>query len=504
MGVLLAAPLLIAFVDYLPQAYVGAHSGAFATTSLPNAAFSQAFLPYVYGPINGFSSNDPTGTLTAIWGSVGGYITFSALVLALIGLYGSRMRALRFGLLAWTIVSFGRTYGVEPFQHIVNALPGMGDIAFFRYSNPSWEFALIVLAAFGLDDMVRGKVPRWWILLGCAASFVFLGLITIGSRSEVHRLIDAAHHHAWAVGSVVWALAIIGLTVLAGVLPRRRVKIWILVSMVAIDAVVAFAVPELSAPRSVTLDTAPVSFLQNHLGNSRFYTIYPIQPNYGSYFELSSLNVNDLPVPKLWSNFVPHQLDSNAIPDVFNGANRKEATGPTGLAEFARHFNAFERAGVKYLVVPTGTVMPILPPKERLHRVFADGTAQIYQLPSPSPMFTTPNGACTIKSQSIASATVTCPTPQTLVRHELYMKGWSATLNGGSVGVSASDGVFQQIRVPAGTSVVRFTFTPPYVIVGYVAFLLGVACLIALPIWRRRRPVTSDRDAAAVSREPPH
>jgi hypothetical protein len=487
LGLLLVAPLLIAFVDYLPQAYVGAHNGAFATFSLPRGAFSQAFLPYVYGPINAYSANDATGTLTAIWGSVGGYVTFSVFLLALIGLYGSRLRALRFALLAWTILSFGRTYGVQPFQHVVNALPVMRDVAFFRYSSASSALALIVLAAFGLDDLARGRVPRRWVLTSCLLSMIFLALIASGSRSEVDRLVSAANHDAWAGASVGWAIAIIGLTVVACLFLRGRVRTLVLVAMVALDAVAMFAVPELSAPRSVKLDTAPISFLQRHLGTYRFYSIGTIQPNYGSYFGLSSLDANDLPVPKLWATFLTHQLDPNASPPVFNGSNRTVATGPTALAEFAQRLGAFEMVGVKYLVLPAGTALPTLPPTKALDIVFSDRTVQIYQLPSPRPMYSTLSGTCTIKLESTEHATVTCPSPQTLVRSELYMKGWSASLNGRAIDVSPYDDVLQQVRVPAGTSVITFTFTPPHVVLGYAAFLLGLACLIVLPFRRRAR-----------------
>jgi hypothetical protein len=486
LGILLAAPLLIAFADYLPHAYLGAHSGAFGSTSLPRGAFSQAFLPYVYGPINGFSPNDSTGTLTTIWGSVGGYITFSILILALIGLYGSRLRAIRVALLIWTIVSFARTYGVEPFQHIVNALPVMGDVAFFRYSDPSWELALIVLAAFGLDETIRNLVPRWWILLSALVILVMWVLIANGARSELHRLVDAAHHQAWATASVLWALAMVGVTLVAALMLRGQTRAIVLVAVVGLDAIVMFAVPEVSAPRSATIDTAPVSFLKTHLGSSRFYSIAPIQPNYGSYFAISSLDVNDLPVPKLWSTFVTKELDPNAIPIVFNGSMRKDPKGSTALAEFAFHLRAFETAGVKYLLVPSGTVLPSFA-ADQLRRVFSDSSTQIYQLPSSVPMFSTSRGNCAVQASTDDSVTVRCRHPQSLIRRELYMPGWSASSNGSSVRITPYDAVYQQVRVPAGTSTVRFTFTPPYVGLGFVALLLGVICLIVPPVWRRSR-----------------
>ncbi|HWE67265.1 MAG TPA: hypothetical protein VG298_11545, partial [Acidimicrobiales bacterium] len=163
-GLLLAAPLLVAFVDYLPSAFLGGHNGSFAAADLPHAALPQTVMPYVYGSINTFSGHDATGLLSVIWGNTGGYLTASLVVLGLIGLAGPRHRPLRIVLAAWTVLALGRSYNVAPLQHLVNALPGMGDVAFYRYANASWELAVIVLAAFGLDDVLRKRVPRWWLL----------------------------------------------------------------------------------------------------------------------------------------------------------------------------------------------------------------------------------------------------------------------------------------------------------------------------------------------------
>jgi hypothetical protein len=204
---------------------------------------------------------------------------------------------------------------------------------------------------------------------------------------------------------------------------------------------------------------------------------------------VSSLDVNDLPVPKTWVTFVSDQLDHNAIPYVFNGAARTRPVGPTALQEFTRNFKAFEMAGVKYLVVPTGTALPALPPDRVLRRVFSDNSVQIYQLPSPSPTYSTRHGVCSVKADGVEAATVSCSSPQTLIRRELYLKGWSATLNGRSVEVSSFDDLFQQIQVPAGTSEITFNYTPPHILIGYAAFLAGVACLAVVPLWRRIRRV---------------
>ncbi|MGA3149805.1 MAG: YfhO family protein, partial [Acidimicrobiales bacterium] len=56
VGLLLSAPALVAFVDYLPHANVGSHSGAFANGFLPIQSLAQTILPYGFGPILAFRS----------------------------------------------------------------------------------------------------------------------------------------------------------------------------------------------------------------------------------------------------------------------------------------------------------------------------------------------------------------------------------------------------------------------------------------------------------------
>ena len=59
VAVLLAAPILVAFLDYVSHS-ANVHQGqSFGNAQLPPAAMPQLLLPYVYGPIFGFA--EPTG-----------------------------------------------------------------------------------------------------------------------------------------------------------------------------------------------------------------------------------------------------------------------------------------------------------------------------------------------------------------------------------------------------------------------------------------------------------
>jgi hypothetical protein len=481
-GVLLAAPILVAFADYLHVGDVGGHSGAFANAALQHPALAQQITPYIFGPINAFNSFNAPGTLVDIWGNTGGFLSAAIIVLALIGLFGSRDRAVRIGLLAWIVLAMGRTYGVAPLLHIINALPAMKSVAFYRYSDPSWEMAVMVLAALGLDDVVRKLVPRWWTILCTAVTLLLVFLARQGARATLSQIKGVTQPHLWSQWSVVWAL---GITLVIGVIAvvlRGRAGAALLCALVCLDALGMFVVPTLSAPRAAHSDLGAVRYLQRHLGLARFYTFGPLGPNYGSYFGIQSLNANDLPVPKLFGTFVTHRLDTDADPLSFDGGYRMVNPGPTAQQEFFAHLSAFEEADVKYLVTLPDYA---LPPGTGLHRVYADAVDEVFELPAPQTLFkVVAGGGCFMAPRAIDTLGLLCHSPATIVRHELSMTGWTATVNGHAVSVK-QDGAFQAVRVPKGKTVVQYTFAPPHLDVALLGSGLGVLMLIPLPMFLR-------------------
>jgi hypothetical protein len=467
VGVLLAAPILMAFVDYLPAANTGGHQGLFGTVSLPAQSTPQLFLPYVFGPIDAFSAADRTGELGAIWGSVGGFLTASLLMLGTLGLVGRRHRILRGTLALWLLLALGRTFGFPPFRFIINLLPGMKDVAFYRYSAPTWSMALIVLAAFGLDDLLHQRLSRTWV----AAAAGFSVLVVAGSAAEARGILDqiasAAHRTTWAVGSVVWALTVVVVITGAALFLRGRWRGRTIVAVVVLDALAMFVVPQLSAPRSVAIYPAPATYLADHLGTSRFFTLGPIAANYGSYFGVAELNSNDLPEPTHYDAYLSDRL----------GLTPGSGPAlPVAAADFVSHLKAFEASGVKFVLTPSGYVLPPVPGGTQLKEVFSGPSADIYQLPAPGGLYAVHKGSCRVITQGVSSVSLDCTSAQSLTRRELFMPGWTASVNGVPVRVTAS-GVFQQVHVGQGRSVVSFSFTPPHMGLALLGFLLGLVLL---------------------------
>jgi hypothetical protein len=478
IGLLLSAPILVAFVDYLPAGNLGGNGGLFGRVTLRPPAFSQIVLPYVYGPINAFSSADKTGVLNAIWGNVGGYVGAPLLLLGAVGTYGRRHRALRFALVLWLLVSVGRTFGLSVFPSLINALPGMRDVAFYRYSAATWVLAAVVLACLGFNEVLSRQIPRWWIAASAAVTVLVVALCALGARGLLGQLAGAPDYRLWEFASVGWAVAAIVVISLAALFLRGRVRSLLIAGVIVADAIGMIVVPQLSAPRGTAYDAAPVDFLAEHLGTGRFFTIGPIQANYGSYFGLPQLNSNDVPEPKLYDDDVRQRL------------GLAPGTSPypppaTLAAVFLRHLAAYERSGVTYLVVPPNSPLPPAAKTDHLRLAFSNSTLAIYRLPGPSGLFASASKGCAVTSQQTDRAIVRCSTAGDVIRRETFMKGWTATLDGKPVGIGQA-GPFQRIALHPGRSVLAFSFTPPYMAWALVAFLLGCLAAGGGVVWSKR------------------
>jgi hypothetical protein len=489
---LLAAPLLVPFLDYLPHT-INIHQGPIGNNHLPHAALPQLLMPYVYGPIFGFA--DPTGTLSDIWGSVGGYLSTSLLLFGLLGLVSPGRRGLRAILLLWIVLAVAGTYGEPPGLSIVlGFLPDMSHIAFYRYADPALELAVVVLAAFGMDSLTNRPAPAWRLVAIAAASVAVVAAATLGAVPLAHK-IAAASHRAYSRGAVLWALAVVTAGALAAILPSSRARRLLVASIVFLDAFVLFVLPELAAPRSVTIDTAPVAYLQRHQGLSRFFTLGPLQPNYAAYYGLRSLNANDAVTPSNFATYVFEHLDTAVNPLIFVGTSADRApTAPSAQHELLFNLDGYRDAGVRYVLTPPGLQLPLGPSKFTL--VLRSPTTWVYRVAGTSPYFTSTNPTCTVQAQSGQAARVSCPTSTTLVRRETYMPGWTAAVDGHTSEVRQYGDAFQAVTVGPGTHHVTFAFAPPRIHWAILGFAAGCLCLLSAPLLARAR---AERRSRAVT-----
>ena len=398
-GTLLAAPMLIAMGTYLTHADLGAHTGNhLGSLHLVPSALPQLLMPYVYGQVNA----DPH---SVIWLRVGGYLSATLLVLAALGLLAPGRRGLKLTLLGWGLLVFGRIYGVPLLGQVLGVLPEISRIQFYRYGTAALELPVILLAALGLDDLARVPAHRRRLVWGGLAGMAVLGVAALSARPIVHSLGARFPHRAFFHASIIWGTVTVVAIAAVALVRRAQARALLLTLIVAVDAIVLFAVPEFAAPRSTRVDLAPVAYLRRHLDDGRFFTLGPIAPDYGSYFGLASVSVDDFP-PRAYAAFVHRRLD----PVV--GFTGFRPPGPSAAQELLRHLDGYRAAGVRYVLTPAGQPLPGSP--RGLSLVFRSPSTWIYHLAGASPYVGTPG--CVTTSVARDTARVTCAQPSTLVR----------------------------------------------------------------------------------------
>lgn len=528
-GLMLAAPGAVAFVDYLHVGYVGQHAGAFGGSHLDRSVFLPvSVLPYILGPIGGWTRYSRGSTFNAFWGSVGGYLGLTAVVLAAIGVAGALggiggwirgvanrdgprrwpdvpHRRLRIVLGLWVALEVSRSVGLPVATKVLNAIPGETSTAFGRYFIPSATLALAALAALGVGDVRAARRP---VRVGVVAALAGVAVAAAAHRGlqDLHLVTGAPHSGDWAWGSIAFGAALIVAVAVCAILPRPRWRGVALAGIMMVEPLALFVVPELANSSRTAVDTAPVRYLQSHLGTGRFFTLGPLAPDYGSYWRVAELDTNDLPLPKAFVTYMTTRLDTNVIPVLFTGHQERSASLPGPPAQFLIHLHWYQEAGVAYLLSLHGRALPPLPPGVSLPVVFDDGRVTIRAVPGAAPLFSGlgPAPACTVSTAGQTAATVDCTSAGPLVYREQYMPGWTATVDGRAVPVSAYEGVFQEVLLPAGRHRVSWSFLPPHERLAEAAFVLGVLLLVGAEVdGRRRRPHPPRSGADSPPADPP-
>jgi hypothetical protein len=475
LGTLLAGPALVASVDYFSHADLWLHTGGyFGRTHLPPQALPQLLLPYVYGPLDGYG--DPKLVLPIIWQNVGGFLTTSLLLFALLGVLGRSRRGLRLVLLGWIVLALARIYDQPHFLgDVLGVLPGMSNVAFFRYAFASVELSVVVLAALGLNDLATAPAQRRRWGLATAAALALVAAAAIGARPLAHQLGATFAQRHYYDAFVVWGAAIVVIGAAAALVRDARARIRALSLVLVLDTLALFALPELSAPRAVTFDAAPVAFLARHLGQSRFFTLGPLAPNYGAYFGISSLNINEVPVPTAFSRYVKAHLDPVVDPVALVGTGGgRPLLAPSPTRELLDNLDGYRAAGVAYVLTPAGQALP----QSTFTAVFRSPTTWIYQLAGASSFFTARGRGCVLDPRTQDAVRMSCPAQSELIRRETDLPGWSASIDGHAVPIRPDNGLFQAITVPAGVHRVTFGYEPPYILWGILSLVAGCAWLV--------------------------
>ncbi len=311
LALLLGAPLLAAFAAYLPEAELMQHGdGGFAADALGPESMLQYIAPYIYGRI--FEISRPA--IDGSWAEIGGYVGFAPLVLAIASLFVPRRRVIKLFLLAWIFVAVGVSHGLPFVQQAFNAIPLVANAVSHRYLNASWIFALLFLSALFIEaaPTLTLALLRLIMAIAVALGLGLTGLAVAEAWPLLRDLLGGSAHEAETVVFALLAVLLVAAALLAAAFalhPGRAATL--MGGVMVLEALALFAYPSLSYPRGGMLDKGLVSFLRSRTGFQRVVSTSgaALGNNYGSYFGISSIHFDDLPVPKRTNDYITSHID---------------------------------------------------------------------------------------------------------------------------------------------------------------------------------------------------
>ena len=459
VGLVIAAPIIVAFTSFVTVGTTGGHQGDnFAAAHLPAQSRPLLLMPYAYGLVWNPTSPIVPGLAEAS-AEIGGYLGIPVLFLAILGAFGGRLRGLRLALGGWVVASVAASWGLLSIHQLFNMIPGEKVMVLARYIPASYEFAALVLVAMAIDDLRRRVATNKAIAFATVASVAAL-IWSIFGASELRAKLFAVHavNFLTKVG-VIWPVLALAAMFGAMFLVRGKLRLVAVALVVVVDLMVSFAVPQLAAPHEATLATGSIDFLRSHLGTFRYFGMGVPQANYASYYQLLSINSDDLPVPKAFIAYELAHLDPNGRGNIFNGSLRADPNGLSAVQAFTERWHEYAKVGVKYVVTSRPALGDTPFAALGLQPVYKDQRVVISEIPHPRPVLSASLG-CTVVEHDLDHATVSCTQPGTLTRTVLQMPGWTASVDGSATAIATVEGAFQQIKLDAGTHEVAYSFIP--------------------------------------------
>jgi len=346
VGLLLAAPIINAFISFLLETNAYHMHSAYGNVFLDVRDIPIFLFPYVYGPIG---STFGKSFLVDFWGEGTSYSTILVVFLAILSLAVKKHDKIYLFLIIYIALSFVRILGL-PGCSIINHIPLFSETMFTRYSLPSWGLALVILAMFTLERLNKKKT--------IAVIMAAITIVLIGTGTTYIAL-SAVKYNGYIIVSILYELLLLIVFLLSYVfIPIERWR-YVAAVLLVIDCAAMFIVPEFSGVRPGMVDKPAVGFLRSHLGLQRFYTLGPLEPNYSAYYEISSINDTYLPVALNWANY----LSKNIFPQLPKSSGviffAPWYGDDYGVNDFLFFLKNYEGIGVRYVITNKG--QPLLP-----------------------------------------------------------------------------------------------------------------------------------------------
>lgn len=519
VGVLLAAPALLPFLEYYRHSSMDASSLVMNRAAIrsPLNTLILLLFPRLSGtPVDGFED-------TMLWLGIGnlmpnfvertGYVGVLPWMLALCAIVFNRNR--------WTIfyggvvvVSLLIVYGMPPFPALFDSLPIVKNVNPTRLVLMA-GFGVGVLAGFGWDGFYRleNRRKRLWAV---AAFWMFIGIFLLGYWLKVEprwNHLEASYKaYLDSQFQTMGGNVLVSVALLVPVITRLYgLRSIIGLGWIALDLLSFGMGLNPAVRRDCFYPSAPsIRWLQQDKSNFRvlglgmaftpdapelygikdvrgydFVTVRRyeelINGNDGLFFFYRTASALPNALPLLADKYVlnfnspppnPRQFDLVYSNEVTIYRNKEfqgraltvfnyDVAAPASILASVRSGSFNPRQTLLLEQQPESPIPQI--PVSAASSALAQSTAQII---SDEPDEVTVNAAM--------------PQPGFLLLLDTYFPGWKATVNGTKSPILRADYNFRAVQLPAGKSVIRFTYQPASFRLGIVLFLAGLAIVVAL------------------------
>ncbi|HXC35551.1 MAG TPA: YfhO family protein [Candidatus Acidoferrales bacterium] len=519
VGVLLAAPALLPFLEYYRHSSMDASSLAMnrSANRFPLNTLILYLFPRLSGsPVDGFDD-------TMLWLGIGnrlpnfmertGYIGVLPWMLALCAIVFNRNRWTIF-YTAVVVVSLAAVYGMPPFPALFDSLPIIKDISQTRLILLA-GFGVAVLAGFGWDgfyQLENRRKGRWSVV----AFWVVVGLVILGYWFKVEprwKLLDA-HHRAYLDSQFqMMAGNVLVSAVLLLPLISRQFGLRSLIGLgwIALD-LLSFGMGLNPAVRRESYYSSAPSIEWLQRDNTDFRVIglgMVLVPNAPELYDIKDARGCDFATVRRYEELINGNAGSFFF---YRTASALPNALPLLAVKYVLNFNSPPPGPPHFDLVYSNQITiyrnrqfqgraltvfnyDIATPAAILERVRSSSfnpeqtllLEQQPQIPVPNLPASATSTAVTNSSAQIASESPDILTvdalmaqPGFLLLLDTYFPGWTATVNGEKTPILRADYNFRAVQLPAGKSVVRFVYQPASFRWGIGLFLAGLAILAAM------------------------
>jgi hypothetical protein len=516
-GTLLAAPQLLPYLEYYHKSASSLSSaalGRWATHLSPNV-FIHFLLPHAFGsPAVGYQDLPGLLGLESIdnFNERTGYVGIVTILLALCAIFLRRC-TFSFFYLAAALIATAIVFGLPPVPAIVRQLPIINDINHTRLLMLI-GFSLAILAGLGLDTLSRIKSRRgilcivivFWAVIG--VSLFWLGSFSWPKLSAL----DQPRRDF-----LFWQLLILAGGIVPSVMITLQLKgRWQWVSGFVCLAWTTFDLfwfaygynPSISRDRYYP-KTGVIEFLQKDPSLFRITGFENIlAPNTAATYGLYDVRGCDFMAVKRYEELITGKAGDfsfyttvRSLPPVFPLLNIKYVLAPKQAPVNATQFELvysnevavyrFKSCLERALVVSEYKVYRNPEDILSLVRSGAFNPRQVLLLEEEPKMAGTEQLAAspgtTVHIISYqpddAAIEVSVPRPAFLLLLDTYFPGWVATVNGQSAHIYRADYNFRAVSLPAGKSLVRFTYQPMSMRLGFILSFASMVLIIIAWFW---------------------